>query len=264
MGYISVGKEQLHYLKAGTGRRLLLAFHGYGNHAGIFQPMTPYLQNEFTILSFDLPHHGKSTWSDALLTKKDLVQAVEAMKKEYNVEKVSLLGYSLGGRVCMSILEAMPASIAGVTLLATDGLAVNSYYYFFTRTYLGKTLFRHMLEKPEPYFKMLDWLKKRNMVAAGRHKFVMQSLNSAENRDFLLRVWPGLSDLVPAPAKLKAAINKYHIPVAIFMGVHDKIMPPELGEKFRSGLETVQLYVLEKGHRIFDEDNAEQIARSLL
>ena len=121
-----------------------------------------------------------------------------------------------------------------------------------------------MLTKPALYFRLMDWLKKRNLVNASRHKFVMQSLSSEENRKFLLNVWPGLSDLIPEPAKLKVVIKQYHIPVTIFMGAHDKIMPPVLGEKFKTGLDTVQLYILDKGHRIFDDENAGQIARSLL
>ena len=263
-GYISLGAEQLHYLRSGTGRRLLLAFHGYGNDASIFSPIEKQLQNDFIILSFDLPHHGKSKWGNTPLTKKDLLELIAQLKKEYNVEKISLLGYSLGGRVCFTILELMPASIDRVVLLATDGLKPNGYYYFFTRTYLGKKLFRNMLEKPGSYFKFMNWLKKRNLVDASRHKFVMQSLATAENRDFLLRVWPGMNELIPRPAKLRAAITQYHIPVVIFMGAYDKIMPPALGEKFKSGLDSVQLYILDKGHRIFDDDNAAQIAKSLL
>ena len=121
-----------------------------------------------------------------------------------------------------------------------------------------------MLEKPTLYFKLLNWLKKKDLVDARRHKFVMQSLSSAENRELLLHVWLGLSDLIPAPEKLKAAISQYNIPVSIFMGAHDKIMPPALGKRFKAGLDSVQLYILDKGHRIFDNENARQIANSLL
>jgi len=243
---------------------LLLAFHGYANDATIFSPLENYLRNDFTIISFDLPHHGNTRWNAPLLTKNDLAQIVEDLKKEYNVEKVSLIGYSLGGRICFTILELMPESVDRITLLATDGLAINFYYYFFTRTYFGKKIFRHMLQKPAPYFKFLDWLKKRNLVNRSSHKFVMQSLASEANRNFLLRVWPSLSDLIPIPGTLKKLITRYHIPVTIFMGSHDKIMPPALAQKFKNGLDTVQVTILDKGHHIFDSDTAPQIAGSLL
>ncbi len=263
-GYFLSGNERLHYLKSGKGKRLLLAFHGYGNDAGSFASIEHYLANDFTVLSFDLPHHGKSTWGDAPLAKQDLARLVDMMKKEYHVEKISLLGYSLGGRVCLSIIELVPESIDHVTLLATDGLVKNWYYSFFTATYLGKKMFRHMLEKPARYFKVMDWFKKWHMVHPSRHKFALHALSSVEARDLLLKVWPAMSLLVPSPSELKSIIRQYQIPVSLFMGVNDRIMPPRLGEQFKSGLDTVRLHLLERGHRLFDDENAEQIAKSLL
>ena len=263
-GYISLGNEQLHYLKTGSGRRLLLAFHGYGNDAESFAPIATYLGEEFTVLSFDLPHHGKSKWSDAPLSKRDLLQLVAIVKKDYQVEKISLLGYSLGGRVCLTIVELVPECIDGVTLLATDGLVKNWYYSFFTTTSLGKKMFRNMLEKPARYFKVMDWFKKWHLVHPSRHKFAMHSLSTQEARRLLLNVWPAMSDLTPSPSRLKNIIRKYSIRITLFMGANDKIMPPGLGEQFKAGLDTVQLHVLDRGHRIFDHENAEQIARSLL
>jgi pimeloyl-ACP methyl ester carboxylesterase len=263
-GYISVGSERLHYLQWGSGKKLLLAFHGYGDDAEIYAPMRDHLVNDYTILSVNLPHHGESKWGNTSLSKKDLVALVQKIKTDYTVDKLSLLGYSLGARVCMVILEQLPASIDKVLLLAPDGLRVDPYFYFFTNTALGKKMFRNMLEKPEPYISMVNSLRKVNMVHASRHKFAMHFLQSEERRSFLLKVWPGLSELVPNTAKVKRAIRQYRIPVFIFMGVHDKIINPSIAKKFKSGLDTVKLTILEKGHRVLDEYNAKQIAESLL
>ena len=265
MEYISVGKEKLHYLKWGSGKRLLLAFHGYGNDATVFSPFAPYLSEVYTILSFDLPHHGKSEWTEEiLLTKKDLVSLIETLKATYKVDQVSLLGYSMGGRVCLTIIENTPASVDKVVLIATDGLVVNYYYYFFTQTYLGSKLFRYLLKNPGLAFKITDWLNSKKLVDSSRHKFFVKYLYPEDSRKFLQKVWPSMKDLVPSRTKLKKNIREYRIQVSIFMGSYDKIMPPALAEEFKTGLDTVELFILEKGHRVFDEDNAEQIAERLL
>ncbi|MCW3122913.1 MAG: hypothetical protein JWQ38_2405 [Flavipsychrobacter sp.] len=264
-GYIDIGTEKLHYLQWGSGSKILLAFHGYGNDAKMFSPLEPYLNDDYTILSFDLPHHGGSKWQDdSLFTKKDLALLVGHIKSIYKVDKVSLAGYSMGGRVCLSIIEVVPASIDKVLLLATDGLTVNIYYYFFTRTWPGKKMFRHMLEHPALYFKIMDLLKKTKLVDAARHKFVMYFLKSEQDRKQLLRIWAGTSDIIPSPGKVKALIKQCAIQVHIYMGAYDKILPPSLAEGFGSGLDTVHLHTLEKGHRVFDHDNAPEIALSLL
>ena len=263
--YISAGEQQLHCLQWGSGKRLLLAFHGYGDNAEIYRPLLSCLGNDYTILSFDLPHHGKSNWSESIeFTKKDLVAMVENLMLQYKVDKVSLIGYSMGGRVALSVVEGLPACIDKVTLIATDGLAINFYFYFFTRTYAGRKMFRTMLEKPVPYIRIVNWLRKKKLVDASRHKFVMHFLDSAEGRNFLLRVWPAMNDIVPEPRRLKTLIQQYKISITIFMGAYDKIMPPSIAEKFSSGLDTVQLHILGKGHRVFDNETAQQIAASLL
>ena len=263
-GYISLGNEQLHYQKTGVGKRLLLAFHGYGDDATSFGLIDPYLCEEFTMLSFDLPHHGESNWGNTPFTKSDLTELSDLLKKDYGVEKISLLGYSLGGRICLTILELMPEKIDHVTLLATDGLVKNRYYTFFTGNWFGKKMFRNMLEKPARYFRVMEWVNKSGLVHPSRYKFAMHSLASTESRDLLLKVWPAMSSLMPSVPKVKQAIRKYRIPVTLFMGANDKIMHPRLGVQFKSGLDTVQLYILDNGHRVLDHEHAEQIARSLL
>jgi len=264
-GFISAGKEQLHYLKWGYGKRLLLAFHGYANDANLFCAFSKYLSEDYTILSFDLPHHGQSKWAQDLpLSKRDLAELVAQLKMEYEVDKVSLLGYSMGGRVCLMITELLPQSVDKMVLIATDGLSIDLYYYFFTRTFIGRKVFKNMLERPERFFRLIDWMAKRKWIDATRHKFAMQFLQSEHSRNFLQQVWPGMSELIPRPAKLKTTIKQYRIPITIFMGAYDRILPPKLAEKFKTGLDTVQLFVLQKGHRVFDGENTREMAQHLL
>ena len=263
--YIAVGNEKLHYLKWGSGKRLLLAFHGYGDDAVIFSPLIEHLTFEYTILSIDLPHHGGSKWPDKeAFTVADLISLVRTLKNEFEVDKISLLGYSMGGRVCLSVIEQMPESIDKVVLMATDGLTVNLYYYLFTRTAAGRVMFRHMLENPALYLKAVDWLRKVNLVGPSKHKFVMHFLQTDEGRNLLLRVWPAMSGIIPPPSKVKATIKKHRIPVTIIMGLLDKIIPPIQAKKFSAGLDTVKVHYLAKGHRVFDHENAGLVAGELI
>ncbi len=263
--YIELGGERLHYLKWGSGKRLLLAFHGYGDDANIFLPIRQYLEDDYTVLSVDLPHHGGSNWqTDELFDRHGLITMVNELMHTYHVSKVSLMGYSMGGRVCLSVIEQQPQCIDRVALIATDGLTVNFYYYFFTKTAVGRKMFNHMLERPGKYLGVIEWLKKKNLVDGSRYKFVMHFLGSEENRSFLQKVWPNTSDLMPAPDRVKKMIRKYRIQVAVFMGAHDKIIPLAHAHRFKKGLDTVRVFVLDKGHRLFDDTNAHLVAEQLL
>ena len=264
-GYISTDRGDLHYLKWGSGHRLLIAFHGYANTAAIFKPFIPYLSGLYTILSIDLPHHGDSTWNNQLpILTADFVQLVRKAMADLQVHKVSLLGYSMGGRVCLAIVEAMPASIDRVALLASDGLTSDFYPWFFTRTRIGEALFTHMLHKPEVYLKLIEWLRRFGIIDESRYKFVMNYIKTPAGRQLLGNVWPVMSHVDPDRAILREAIKKHQVRMGLFMGKYDRIMPPSKAERFKRGLDSVALFILDKGHRVFDEQNAGEIAKWFL
>lgn len=264
-GYITLGNEQLHYLAMGSGKKILLAFHGYNNTAQIFQPFAAYLGKEYTIISIDLPHHGKSEWPE--LRRFDVPQLKHLVKfllQEYKVDDLSLMGYSMGGRVCLKAVELMPGLIDKVLLVAPDGLVFNPFYYFLTRTTLGSNIFRRFLTDPQRYMGLIEFARRRKWLDESRYKFAMQYLQTDSARNFLLRVWPGMSELIPDSKKLRTAIRKYHVPVHIFMGSFDRIIPVPLAKKFKKELDSVELHILEKGHRVFDSESLPEMAKCLL
>jgi pimeloyl-ACP methyl ester carboxylesterase len=224
----------------------------------------PYLAKEFTLLSFDLPHHGKSDWTEEKFHKRDLIVLMQKLLEEYNVSKVSLIGYSMGGRVCLTITELLPENIDNVLLIASDGLVFNPFYYFVTRTLVGKKMFSNFLVKPKQYLKLITWLRQKELIDATRYRFFMYYLESEADRSFLLKVWPAMSHITPDRKKLSAAIKKYCIPVFVFMGAYDKIIPVLHAERFKRDLPTVHLHILEKGHRVFDADSLPQMANCLI
>jgi pimeloyl-ACP methyl ester carboxylesterase len=265
-GYINAGAYPLHYIETGSGSRLLLAFHGYGNDAGLLTCFMPLLGKEYTILSFDLPHHGKSTgWPvGKRFLKEELAALVTSVCSTYKKEKVSLVGYSMGGRVCLNIVELLPEKTDRVLLIAPDGLHANPFYYFLTRTAVGNRMFRNFRDNPRRYLGFVNRLKAWNLLDPSRYKFVMHYMETAASRNFLYAVWPAMGDLLPDRKKIKQHIRSYHLPVDIFMGAYDRVIPVKYAQQFMKGLPEARLHVVEKGHRLFDADTLTQMANCLL
>jgi len=264
-GYIAIGNGRFHYLKMGSGKRLLICFHGYGNNASLFYPFEHYLGKDFTIISVDLPHHGKTEWRlNTLLQPKELMQFVHALMEEYSVADVALLGYSIGGRVCLAITELMPQYIDKVLLIASDGLVFNPLYFTVTRTLPGRRFFKSFLTEPKRYVSLFDWMQRKKWIDQSRYKFAMHYLGSERERSLLFNVWNNLSLLVPRMKRLKSAIKTHHLPLYIFMGSHDKIIPVKNAKHFIQGLDSAQLFIVEKGHRVFDNDTLPQMANCLI
>jgi len=264
-GFVPLSGGNLHYLQFGRGKKLLLAFHGYGNNASLFLPFGRYLADEFTILSFDLPHHGQSKWAEnALLQRHDLDTLLQTLAAGFSVSGFSLMGYSMGGRVCLTIVEMQPARVERCLLIAPDGLVFNPLYYFVTRTFVGKRIFRRFLTEPGRYMNFIEWLRKKEYLDASRYRFAMYYLESERDRSFLLQVWPAMSRIIPDRKRLRAAIIQRHTPLFIFMGAYDRVIPAVHAERFRKGLGSVKLFVLEKGHRVFDSESMPVMANCLI
>ena len=263
-GFASAGEIKLHYLKIGTGPKLLIAFHGYGNEASLFRPLEKYLSSVYTIYSIDLPYHGKSSAENVTLLKKDLVQLVNTLCEEMNVTQASLAGYSMGGRLCISIVERIPQQVDKVLLIASDGLVFDPFYFFLTNTWVGRKLFSDVLTSPQKYIRFTDWLKQKKIIQSHHHSHALYYLQLDHNRSFLLKVWPGLRKIIPSLRKVRAAIHKHSIPVYIFMGTQDKLIPYKRAHSFKKDLKSVHLYFVEKGHRVMDHDTLPQISACLL
>ncbi len=264
-GYINSGDQRLHYLQWGSGRRLLLAMHGYSNNAAMFSALARKLEQEYTIVSLDLPHHGSSEWNSMKpWTKQELEATAQALMKMHHADRLTLAGFSIGGRICLTLAELMPQYIEQMVLIAPDGLVPNRFYQFVTGNAAGRRLFSHFLDKPEGYMNLLFWLEKRKMLDASKNKFVAQYTAATHARAFLKKVWPNLRLLVPDQQRLRRGIEQYNIPVSLFMGHYDRVIPLKNAEIFAAGSGLVKVHVLEKGHRVMDEQSLDVITQSFL
>lgn len=262
--YITIEGKSLHYLEGGKGHRLLIAIHGYGNDASIFEPFVKHLEEAYVMVFLDLPHHGNTHWKDQGRISKELLAAfIFALMRNYQVEQISLLGYSIGGRLCLCLTEEMSSLITECVLVAPDGLRFNPFYYFVTKNGCGKWIFRKFLSQ-QKHLKWIDRAHNLNWIDLKKYKFSMRYLASQEERDLLYKRWNDLALLVPDHKLLRRRILQHTVPLTIFMGKNDSIIPPSKAKVFMKGLSCVQLHLLDKGHRMLDAESVPVIAQTFL
>jgi pimeloyl-ACP methyl ester carboxylesterase len=262
--YIPLPQGQVHYLMYGAGTRLVLGFHGYGLEAGSFGVLGNALPEGFSLLAFDLPGHGATDWKGGVFDRQMLATLALRAMALFGADKVFLAGYSLGGRVCLTLVEMMPEHVAGVLLMAPDGLVPNRLYAFATQTSLGSSLFNAVLNDPTTFVSLANLFKSLHLINASRHKFVLHYLQTAESRERLRLVWAKLADIVPHLHRLQYALNGRAIPIHLFMGRFDRIIPVAHAEHFKKVFGNVHLHILQKGHRLMDADVATQVAAALM
>ncbi len=252
------------YLKFGSGPRPVVCFHGYGEEAASFAFFEKYTGGQFTFYSIDLPFHGKTNWKEEMVfTPADLIAIVDAICP--GPEKRVLMGFSLGGRMALGLLQETPEKTERLVLLAPDGLKVNFWYWLATQTWAGNRFFAFTMKKPGWFFGFLKLLNALKLVNASIFKFVNYYIGDKTVRQLLYQRWTNLRKIKPQLPLIKSLIRENDIPVRLVYGKHDRIILSAVGEKFRQGIDhQCTLVVIHSGHQVLHEKHIAEILPALL
>ena len=263
--------SQVSYYCFGSGPKQVVCFHGYGEEARLYNFLEKYAADQFTFYSIDLPFHGQTKWNEGLnFSHDDLQQIIGTILREVNQqpassdEKLILLGFSLGGRIALSLFQAQPQNVEKLILLAPDGLIVNFWYWFSTQTWIGNKIFSFSMRYPGWFFAFLKMVNKLGLVNASVFKFVNYYIGNKEARELLFQRWTGLRKLKPNLTRIKNLIHQQQTQTRLVYGKYDRIILPVRGEKFQKGIEEFcTVTVIASGHQVLHENHVEGILTAL-
>ncbi|MFQ5513700.1 MAG: alpha/beta fold hydrolase [Myxococcota bacterium] len=96
----------------------LLFLHGYDNDSHVWDAFTPDLAPHYQTLALDHRGHGRSAWDPrARYDPETLAHDVEAVLAHLGLERVVLVGHSLGGRVALHFARRAAQRLAGLVLV---------------------------------------------------------------------------------------------------------------------------------------------------
>ncbi|WP_157962697.1 alpha/beta fold hydrolase [Chitinophaga deserti] len=241
-------------MQTGEGEELLICFHGFGESASHFRCMDAGLGNIFTIVALDMPFHGKTVWKEGRpMEKRDLAALTEKILERTGKQTFSLLGYSMGGRLSLCIVEQMADRIRHLILAAPDGLKNNPWHMFATRTILGNRIFSYNTRNPALFFRLLTFWRRSGLLNESVYKFALHRMDRPEKRQLVYNVWTIMRRMLPHKKRCKRLMAQHHISTLLIFGKYDRVIPPVIGEKFADGSFPCQVLVLDKGHQLISE-----------
>ncbi|TPE43745.1 alpha/beta fold hydrolase [Pontibacter mangrovi] len=250
MPYLIHDRSKLHYRVIGRGPQVLLAFHGYGQSSSYYLPMEKALGEDYTIYAFDLFFHGHSQLhkQNMPLTKGFLHDFVERFLEKQGIEAFSLMGFSMGGKFALTLVECMPQRIRELFLIAPDGIKTSFWYNIATYPGWLQQLFKRTVIKPQFFFKLLRMLQRYNLVHKSLVRFAHFQMDSTPKRLRVYRSWVGFRDLNFDIRQIVQLLNKYEVPVTMFLGEYDEIISPKRVAVFVKALDKGELVLLKTGH----------------
>lgn len=257
--YLIRDKSKLHYRKIGSGSKVLLAFHGYGQSSSYYLPMEQALGHDYTIYAFDLFFHGGSRLhkDDMPLSKEFLKEIVEHFLEKYKIERFSVMGFSMGGKFALTLIEQMPERVEELYLIAPDGIKTSFWYNIATYPGWMQQLFKRTVIKPKAFFKFLQVLNKYNLAHKSLIRFAHYQMDSTAKRLRVYRSWIGFRELNFDIRQIVRLLNEHRIPVTMFLGEYDEIISPKRVKVFMDALDEGELVILKTGHSNLLHDVAE-------
>lgn len=268
MSFILYQNAKICYKKWGNGQDTVICLHGFGENSDSFNFLIPQKQ-DMTMIAPDLPLHGITQWDNTnTISIKTIYEIIEQLllKENRTDQKITLLGFSMGGRIALHLTEAYPERIKKLVLIAPDGLKMNFWYAVATQTLLGNRFFKWVMEHPNPFIKLMKVMDKNNWINKGVAKFSLQFLQEKKVRQQLYTIWTGYRKIKPNLPAIKDHIKEHQIPVTLLYGKYDKIISYKTGEKFVKDIDSnyCTLLVINDGHQILTAKNSSLILSLLV
>jgi len=236
---MTIDGAKIRVLRGGPGGAQPLVFlHGAGGHSG-WMAFLEELSQRFAVYAPEHPGFGQSDdppWLDGV---GDLAYFYLDFLKVLGLERVHLVGTSLGGWIAAEMAVRDTARLASLTLVGAVGITAQ-----------GETIpdiFRMPVEENLRRFYADQERAARRVGDVAKADMRLVAKNQATVTR--LAYWPRFYN-----PDLGKWLHRVDVPTLLIWGAEDGLVPPKFGEAYRSLIPGAKLTVLPAaGHAPFDE-----------
>ncbi len=216
--FIDTADGRLRYTRRGSAGDSVLLIHGFGGDLDNWLFNADALADAATVYALDLPGHGQSTKTIADPTVSGLAKAVLAFMDAAKIDKVHLVGHSLGGAIAMEIARLAKARVGSLTLISSAGLGpdinmdyIDGFVSAASRRDLKPVLENLFADGALVSRQMIDDLLKYKRLDG-----VGEALTALKN---------GVFPAGKQATNLSGALASAGLPALVIWGAEDKILP---------------------------------------
>lgn len=247
--FFDYNTNRLAFRRYGNGPTALLAFHGFGQDGRVFAALTASPDSPFTVYALDLFFHGDSRYAgNQLLTKTDWQRLIEAFLQAQEIDRFSLLGFSLGGRFALVTAEGCADRLDQLLLIAPDGITQSIWYNVGTGSATGRWVFRYVLRHLSIVSYGAHALTRLGLLNRMVMRFAEISLGTPEQRRLAYDTWTQFRLIQPDLTLVASVLNTRPITTCFFTGAFDRLVPGQFILSLTRRLRRYELTVLPTGH----------------
>lgn len=254
MKFIQYNNSSVRYLTFGKGEKLLIAIHGFADAgAAMFEILEDAIGAQYTIYAFDMPYHQKTVWEGDSYSKKDISHIIKTILDKSNHSRFTLMGYSMGGRIALGLLEEYIGQLDKLYLVGSDGLPEGKIIHAHMMPLWIRKGLAKMVRNPNWLLRLSQRLYKWGLLSSLAANFIKKNLADEFNRNRLLNTWISLYEFIIPTRKTKNLIRQHQLPVEMVMGTRDTVILEAYGRRFAKNLPNARLHLLDSSHRLVNE-----------
>jgi pimeloyl-ACP methyl ester carboxylesterase len=134
---VEIDRLPVHYARAGSGAPVVL-LHGWGAEIASFGLIPSILAERFDVIALDLPGFGQTPLPSRPWTTDDYAELVRRCLERLDVEHVTLVGHSFGGKTSLTIAARHPELVRKLILVDSAGIRPSRGPGYYGRVYAVK------------------------------------------------------------------------------------------------------------------------------
>ncbi len=261
---ITDNELDLKHIKIGKGDKTALAFHGFGQDNSYYKPFESVFGDKYTIYCFNLPFHGDDNTpkSGNPATKDNIKGFFEKFFANKGISGFTNIGFSIGAKISLTLLELFPDKTEELILIAPDGFRTNIWYQLGTGSMVTRSLFKNFVNHPEFFFRFSDLISSLGLVHPGVLRFAKSQMNTTEKRERVYYTWMFFRKLKSTKNRIIDLLTSYNVPVSVFLGKEDKIILEKHFNLLKDSRIDSKIIVLNSGHNDLIRETAIYLASS--
>ena len=104
-------------LRGHTNKKILIFVHGLGLKGEMWQWLPKELEQEFTIVTYDIFGHGESSLPEKYPTLTMFSLQIKELMDHCNFDRIILAGFSLGGMIVRRFAQDFPELVEGLIII---------------------------------------------------------------------------------------------------------------------------------------------------
>lgn len=241
--------DHVAYRDEGHGPVLLL-IHGMAGSSETWRGVLPALAKNHRVIAPDLPGHGQSAKPRGDYSLGAFAASLRDLLRALDVEKVTVVGQSLGGGVAMQFTYQHPEYCERLILIGSGGLGPDVNWTLRLLSAPGAELVLPIIA-PKPVLdagnKIRSWLSSAG-VHSPRADEAWRSYSSLADRETRQAFLRTLRSVVDYRGQAVSAMNRLYLnsamPTLLIWGDSDKIIPVAHGHAAHEAIPGSRLEVL--------------------